>query len=166
MTTDTRSLVLPAGAVDPVLREIRHHGLADRETGALLLTGQSDMNVLVVAVAGTTGIVRGPGLFTVSAVAYDRLFTFAEERSYRTRAMIHSHPEGAFLSRTDRLYSLRVPGFVSAVVPTYAAPPADPTAWGWWRFDRDWVSCSAPVVDGALPPVLTVLFDEEGVRAY
>jgi hypothetical protein len=28
------------------------------------------------------------------------------------------------------------------------------------------VSCSAPVVDGALPPVLTVLFDEEGVRAY
>lgn len=166
MTTDMRSLVLPAGAVDPVLREIRRHGLADRETGVLLLTGQSDMDVLAVAVAGTTGIVRGPGLFTVSAVAYDRLFTFAEERSYRTRAMIHSHPEEAFLSRTDSLYSLRVPGFVSAVVPTYAAPPADPAAWGWWRFDRDWVPCSSPVVDGLLPPVLTVLFDEEGVRAY
>lgn len=166
MTADTRSLILPAGAVDPVLREIRHHGLADQETGALLLTGPSDMNVLVVAVARTTGIVRGPGLFTVSAVAYDRLFSFAEERSYRTRAMIHSHPEEAFLSRTDRLYSLRVPGFVSAVVPTYAAPPTDPASWGWWRFDRDWVPCSAPVVDDALPPVLTMLFDEEGVRAY
>ncbi|GAA2103628.1 hypothetical protein GCM10009759_39230 [Kitasatospora saccharophila] len=166
MSADARSLVLPAGAVDPVLREIRRHGLADRETGALLLTGPSEMDVLVVAVAGTAGIVRGPGLFRVSAVAYDRLFTFAEERSYRTRAMIHSHPDEAFLSRTDRLYSLRVPGFVSAVVPTYAAPPADPAAWGWWRFDQDWFPCSAPVVDDALPPVLTVLFDEEGVRAY
>jgi hypothetical protein len=166
MSADTRSLVLPTGAVDPVLREIRSHGLADQETGALLLTGRSEMDVLVVAVAGTAGIVRGPGLFRVSAVAYDRLFTFAEERSYRTRAMIHSHPAEAFLSRTDRLYSLRVPGFVSAVVPTYAAPPADPASWGWWRFDQDWLPCAAAVIDDALPPVLTVLFDEEGVRAY
>ncbi|MFF9040428.1 hypothetical protein ACF090_33750 [Streptomyces sp. NPDC014892] len=166
MTTATRKLVLPASAVDPVLQEIRRHGLADQETGALLLTGRSDMQVLVVAVAGTTGIVRGRGLFTVSAVAYDRLFTFAEERSYRVRAMIHSHPEEAFLSRTDRAYSLRVPGFVSAVVPTYAAPPADPESWGWWRFDQDWEPCTAPVVDPGLSLVRTVVFDEEGVREY
>ncbi|MGW3015787.1 hypothetical protein [Streptomyces longwoodensis] len=166
MTTDTTRLVLPVGAVDPVLEEIRRHGRADQETGALLLTGQSDMRVLVVAVAGTAGIVRAPGLFTVSAVAYDRLFTFAEERSYRVRAMIHSHPEEAFLSRTDRAYSLRVPGFVSAVVPTYTAPPADPALWGWWRFEQDWLPCTAPVVDPALLPMSTVVFDEEGVREY
>ncbi|MFD8389866.1 hypothetical protein ACFV2N_11855 [Streptomyces sp. NPDC059680] len=166
MTTDTRKLVLPAGAVDPVLEEIQRHGLADQESGALLLTGQSDMHVLVVAVAGTAGIVRAPGLFTVSAVAYDRLFTFAEERSCRVRAMIHSHPEEAFLSRTDRAYSLRVPGFVSAVVPAYAAPPADPALWGWWRFEQDWLPCTAPVVDPTLLPVYTVVFDEEGVREY
>ncbi|WML82340.1 hypothetical protein [Streptomyces sp. VNUA74] len=166
MTTDTRQLALPTGAVGPVLKEIRRHGLADQETGALLLTGQSDMCVRVVAVAGTAGIVREPDLFTVSAVAYDRLFTFAEERSYRVRAMIHSHPEEAFLSRTDRAYSLRVPGFVSAVVPTYTAPPADPVSWGWWRFEQDWVPCTAPVADPAVPPVRTVVFDEEGVREY
>ncbi|WP_404959617.1 hypothetical protein [Streptomyces sp. 147326] len=166
MTTDTRELVLPAGAVDPVLQEIRRHGLADLETGALLLTGQSDMRVLVVAVAGTAGIVRGPGLFAVSAVAYDRLFTFAEERSYRVRAMVHSHPKEAFLSRTDRAYSLRVPGFVSAVVPTYTAPPTNLASWGWWRFERDWVPCTTPAVDPALPPVHTVVFDEEGVREH
>ncbi len=166
MTTDTRRLMLPVGAVDPVLQEIRRHGLACRETGALLLTGQSDMRVLGVAVAGPAGIVRGPGLFTVSAVAYDRLFTFAEERSYRVRAMIHSHPEDAFLSRTDRLYSLRVPGFVSGVVPTYAAPPVDPASWGWWRFEQDWVPCAAPIVDPGQSPVSTVMFDEEGVREY
>ncbi|GGN64825.1 hypothetical protein GCM10012285_67180 [Streptomyces kronopolitis] len=166
MTTDTRELVLPASAVDPVLEEIRRHGLADLETGALLLTGQSDMHVLVVAVAGAAGIVRGPGLFAVSAVAYDQLFTFAEERSYRARAMVHSHPEEAFLSRTDRVYSLRVPGFVSAVVPTYTAPPANPASWGWWRFERDWVPCTTPVVDLTLPPARTVVFDEEGVREY
>lgn len=166
MTTDTRNFVLPAGAVAPVLEEVRRHGLADQETGVLLLTGQSDAHVLVVAVAGTAGIVRAPGLFTVSAVAYDRLFTFAEERSYRVRAMIHSHPEEAFLSRTDRAYSLRVPGFVSAVVPTYAAPPADPGSWGWWRFAQDWLPCAAPVVDPALLPSYTVVFDEEGVREY
>jgi proteasome lid subunit RPN8/RPN11 len=166
MTTDTKRLMLPAGAVDPVLQEIRRHGLAGQETGALLLTGQSDMRVLVVAVAGTAGIVRGPGLFTVNAVAYDRLFTFAEERSYRVRAMIHSHPGAAFLSRTDRAYSLRVPGFVSAVVPTYAAPPADPASWGWWRFEQDWVPCTDWAVDPALPRVRTVVFDEEGVREY
>ncbi|MEU2914788.1 hypothetical protein ACFYM3_36930 [Streptomyces massasporeus] len=166
MTTDTRKLVLSSGAVDPVLREIRRHGLAGQETGALLLTGQSDMHVLVMAVAGTAGIVRGPGLFTVSAVAYDRLFTFAEERSYQVRAMIHSHPEEAFLSRTDRAHSLRVPGFVSAVVPTYAAPPADPASWGWWRFEQEWAPCTAAVVDPALPPMRSVVFDEEGVREY
>jgi hypothetical protein len=166
MTTDTSKLVLPVGAVAPVLQEIQRHGLADRETGALVLTGRSDMHALVVAIAGATGIVRGPGLFTVSAGAYDRLFTFAEERSYRVRAMIHSHPERAFLSRTDRAYSLRVPGFVSAVIPTYAAPPVDPASWGWWRFEQDWVPSTAPVVDPALPPVHTVIFDEEGVREY
>ncbi|MFF5960397.1 MULTISPECIES: hypothetical protein [Streptomyces] len=166
MTTDTRKLVLPTGAVDPVLQEIQRHGLADQETGALLLTGQSHKHVLAVAVAGRAGIVRGPGLFTVSAVAYDRLFTFAEERSYRVRAMIHSHPGEAFLSRTDRAYSLRVPGFISAVVPTYVAPPADPESWGWWRFEQDWVPCTTPVVDPALPPVRTVVFDEEGVHEY
>jgi proteasome lid subunit RPN8/RPN11 len=166
MTTDTKRLVLPVGAIDPVLEEIRRHGLADQETGALLLTGQSDRHVLVVAVAGTAGIVRGPGLFTVSAVAYDRLFTFAEERSYQVRAMIHSHPEEAFLSRIDRAYSLRVPGFVSAVVPTYTAPPANPALWGWWRFEQDWLPCPAPVLDPALLPMSTVVFDEGGVREY
>jgi proteasome lid subunit RPN8/RPN11 len=166
MTTDTKKLVMPVGAVGLLLQEIRRYGLAGQETGALVLTGQADMQVLVVAIAGTTGIVRRPGLFTVSAVAYDRLFTFAEERSYRVRAMIHSHPEKAFLSRTDRAYSLRVPGFISAVIPTYVAPPADPASWGWWRFEQDWVSCTPPVVDPALTPVRTVVFDEEGVREY
>ncbi|WP_030761637.1 MULTISPECIES: hypothetical protein [unclassified Streptomyces] len=166
MTTDARELVLPAGAVDPVLQEIRRYGLADLETGALLLTGQSDMRVLVVAVAGTAGIVRGPGLFAVSAVAYDRLFTFAEERCYLVRAMVHSHPEKAFLSQTDRAYSLRVPGFFSAVVPTYTTPPTNLASWGWWRFERDWVPCTTPVVDPALSPVRTLVFDEEGAREY
>ncbi|MGW1966227.1 hypothetical protein ACWCPD_38940 [Streptomyces sp. NPDC001935] len=166
MISDEEGLRLPVGSLGPVLREVRQHGRARRETGALLLTRRSDPRVLVVAVTGEAGIERGPGLFVVSAAAYDPLFSFAEERAYQVRAMIHSHPGKAFLSRTDRAYCLRAPGFVNAVIPTYSAPPPDLTEWGWWRFEQGWTACPAPVIDTALEPVRTVVFDKEGVREY
>ncbi|MFK0154687.1 hypothetical protein ACIQVK_21750 [Streptomyces sp. NPDC090493] len=78
--------------------------------------------------------------------------------------MLHSHPRDAFLSRTDLRYSLRVPGFVNSVVPTFAQPPTDPSLWGWWQYVDDWSSCSPPVTDPACPKATVITFDAEGVR--
>ncbi|MBY8882718.1 Mov34/MPN/PAD-1 family protein [Actinacidiphila acidipaludis] len=166
MITSQEMLILPTGALDPVVAAVEEHGLADRETGALLLTKRSAPGVTVVAVTGQVGIERSSRRFVVSAAAYDRLFTYAEQRSYQVRAMIHSHPREAFLSQTDRMYSLQVPGFVSAVIPNYASPPADPASWGWWRFEGDWQLCPVPFVGAGLPSARTVVFDAEGVDEY
>lgn len=161
MTTST--LLLPTGAVSSVIATVQQHGQAGQETGALLLTAPRDPAVRLVALAGATGIERGPGLFVITAGALDVLFTYAEERSLQVRAMIHSHPGEAFLSRTDRLYTLRMTGFINAVIPNFAAPPSAPAAWGWWRFEKDWTACPAPLTDSGLPQARILTFDSEGI---
>lgn len=161
----TTPLLLPSGALDPLLDQIRHHGHSGRETGALLLTRPGEPEVQVLALTGIAGIERGIGLFFIGAAALDRLFTYAEQRGLQVRAMIHSHPEDAFLSPVDQRCTLRVPGFVSAVVPNFAHPPTDPKDWGWWRWVTSWNPCSAPTV-AALPTPRVMSFDAEGIHEH
>ena len=160
-------LRIPHGALIALTTHLHHYGQHDLESGGFLLTQPGHQRTLMLALAGTAGIVRGPGLFVITAPAFDRLFTYAETLGLQVRAMIHSHPDEAFLSPTDRRYSLRMRGFINAVVPTYAAPPDDPAAWGWWRYEHDWIPCppAAAVPDNPTPtPIMT--FDAEGLYEY
>jgi proteasome lid subunit RPN8/RPN11 len=135
------------------------------ESGGFLLTMPGQAHVQMVALAGTVGIVRGPGLFIVTAPALDRLFTHAEQHGLQARAMVHSHPAEAFLSVTDRRYSLRVRGFINAVVPNYASPVSDPAVWGWWHHQADWVQCPpAQIIPDGLASTQVITFDEEGLH--
>jgi hypothetical protein len=100
----------------------------------------------------------------VSAFALDRLFDFADQRSYRIPAQFHSHATAAFLSHTDQQLGLRVKGFTSTVIPDFANPTSKVAAWGWWRFfSEDWDACQPPRIEGG--DVEIVVFDEVGVRA-
>ncbi len=159
------NLVVPAGVATRLCGDIRRHGQSGVETGGLLLTKPGDPVVRVVAVAGTTGIIRRYGLFVITRPAFDAMFTWAEDHNLQVRAMVHSHAEEAFLSRTDREGGLRVRGFYSAVVPTFADPPADPAGWRWWTYGSDWVQVQAPRLDSTANLTDCVVFDGDGVRA-
>ncbi|TDX04026.1 Mov34/MPN/PAD-1 family protein [Kribbella sp. VKM Ac-2566] len=169
-------LSLPPAAIQRICDDIRDHGRAGVETGGLLLTGRGQSEVQAVAIAGLAGITRKYGMFLIERPAFDTIFTWAEDHGLQVRAMVHSHGEEAFLSRTDREGGLQVPGFISAVVPTFADPPADPSAWGWWTYRTDpgadrggergseWTPIPAPAIDDSRRSVTSVVFDGDGVR--
>jgi hypothetical protein len=159
------NLIVSADAASRLCADMRRYGQTGVETGGFLLTRPGDATVRVLAVAGTTGIIREYGLFIVTRPAFDAIFSWAEGHDLQVRAMIHSHAEKAFLSHTDREGGLRVRGFYSAVVPTFANPPVDPAAWGWWIYGSDWVESPAPPVDAAANLTDSVVFDGDGVRA-
>ncbi|MFG1955580.1 hypothetical protein [Micromonospora sp. NPDC048830] len=158
------NLIVPMPAVTRLCADIRRYGRAGVETGGLLLTKPGDSTVSLVAVAGTTGIVRKHGLFCITRPAFDAIFTWAEDNELQVRAMVHSHAKEAFLSQTDREGGLRVKGFHSAVVPMFGNPPEDLGRWRWWTFTSDWTPTEAPRCD---PAACTdsVVFDGDGVRA-
>ncbi|MEV2193605.1 Mov34/MPN/PAD-1 family protein [Streptomyces phaeochromogenes] len=160
----SESLRISPRSLDAFIDDVRRHGRLGRETGGFFLTTPEDRDVRAVALAGSRGIDRAYGRFVIGLQAIDKAFAYAEERGLQVRAMLHSHPRGAFLSRTDLRHSLRVPGFVNAVVPTFAEPPTDPSLWGWWQYDDDWSSCAPPVTDPACPKAAVITFDAEGVR--
>jgi hypothetical protein len=155
---------LPADAARAVIDDVTGYGTTGVETGGFFAVPRDEEAVSMVALAGTTGIVRERLYFQISERALDRLFSYADEASLWLPAQFHSHAEGAFLSRTDKEHGLSVDGFVSAVVPDFAGPPAEPSAWGWWEYhSRLWHQIASPQT---LPAgeVRIVLFDEDGVR--
>lgn len=164
---DPNPLQVVPDALDTITAHVRQYGQQALETGGFLLTAPGERRVRMLAVAGSVGIVRGEGLFIVTAPALDQLFTHAEQNGLQVRAMIHSHPAEAFLSETDRRYSLRVRGFINAVVPDYATPTNDPAAWGWWRHETDWIPCPPiQLIPDGQPPIQAVTFDVEGLHAH
>jgi hypothetical protein len=158
-------LVLCSGARDGVIAEVERYGALACETGGFLLTtAGTPERLAIAALADERGIDRRRGLFEVSGRAIERLFAWAGERELAIRAQVHSHGRRAFLSRTDVEHGFTVEGFTTAVVPWFAAPPADPARWGWWRCaGGDWLTADAPAVIEAAAEI--VHFDEDGVRA-
>lgn len=156
-------ITLGADAGSVITTEIRKHGEVGVETGGFLLAAAGSDAASIVAFAGASGITRDALFFQISELALDRLFTFADRRRCWVPAQFHSHAGAAFLSLTDQLQGLRVAGFVSAVVPRFADPPAEPASWGWWQFGGDaWVDILPP--SAHRDPIEIVTFDEDGVR--
>lgn len=158
-------LNLPEQAITAIADDVRGYGKQRVETGGFLLSPVGDdAQISTVALAGTVGITRRRGLFAVSGIALDRLFTWADEKSLRIPAQFHSHGGRAFLSPTDLAHGLSVRGFVTCIVPFWNDPSTDPAHWGWWRFDGEaWRDEDSPQSnrDG---DVAVVNFDERGVQ--
>jgi hypothetical protein len=156
---------LGANAVAAILEDVGRYGRRRLETGGFLCSRRSSADdVSAVAIAGRQGIEKKRGLFIVSGLALDRLFTWAEERELRILAQYHSHQGRAFLSSTDLHHGLSVRGFTSCVIPFSTNPPDNPSAWGWWRFDgKDWRTTESPNIVQTLS-IEIVTFDEAGVR--
>jgi hypothetical protein len=157
-------LLLSADAGTIVAADAQQWGARDVETGGFLLAPAGTNTITTIALAGRRGIHRDRLRLQFSGDAFDALAEWAEAHHLRVRAQFHSHQHGAFLSPIDRSGGMRVHGFITTVLPTFANPPFDPTAWGWWRFDtRDWQPCpSAAPAD--LHATRTVVFDEDGTR--
>ncbi len=160
----TVPLQLPRTAVDAIADHVAACGKQRLETGALLLTEPGDTTVTTIAIAGTTGVHRGYGRFVLTMPVIDRLFTYAETNNLQVVAHVHSHGRGAFLSPIDRTGTIRMTGFIAAVIPTFATPPRDPDRWGWWSFrDGDWHD-HPPAVMTDEGTVELVTVDADGVR--
>lgn len=161
--TAAMSLDVPAAAGPAIAAEVRRYGALDVETGGFLLGPEGTGSVCTVAFAGTSGVTRRCLQLQISEIALDQLFAYAGEQGCWVPAQFHSHAGEAFMSRTDREHGLRVPGFVSAVIPGFADPLTSLDAWTWWRFDRgEWHPAGSPSAGGC--DLRQVIFDEDGVR--
>lgn len=158
-------LTLPELAVERLHAEITRFGMHGLETGGFLLASeQTPDQPTVLALAARKGITRRFDQFMIAGEALEALFAWAEQHHFRVRAQVHSHGHQAFLSRTDRTYGLNVPGFISAVVPTFATPPRTPAAWGWWSYSKDdWQTIQPPALGGQFHTAVT--FDTGGVHS-
>lgn len=159
------ALLVTRDTVNALINEIAEWGARTAETGGFLLAPEDRPDRMsILALAGHAGITRRPRLFTVSGTAIDQLFTWAGEREMRIRAQVHSHAHGAFLSQTDLDHGFDVNGFITAVIPQFTAPPAQPGDWGWWQWAAGgWQRRRAP--DAVAGKVQLLHFDEEGIRA-
>lgn len=157
------TLTVPRETSHAIVGEVRRYGAKDVETGGFLLAPRGSEAITTVAFAGVKGIVRHRLYFEISEIALDRLFGFAEDAGCSIPAQFHSHAGLAFLSRTDREHGLRVPDFISAVIPDFTAPPEEMSAWTWWRFNHgDWHATNSPrTTNGDLH---LIIFDEDGIR--
>ncbi len=156
-------MVIPVGGVTTILADIRLHGRAGLETGAMLLGRMSERQIDIVALLGDRGIERHPDYLVITGVALATLFDWADDRGAQVLAQLHSHGLSARMSVTDQRFGLTVEGFTSTIVPEAACPSADPSRWGWWTFRGGRWEPSEParVAEGSC---LTVVFDESGVR--
>ncbi len=156
-------LHLPADAVVPILGEVRAYGATRMETGGFLLAPIDDpTRITTVAFAGTVGITRRYGLFGISGLALDRLFTWADDSTCHSGAVPLAW--GARLSLPDRPCArLERPRLHHVCHPVLPRPPRDPSRWGWWKFDGSmWKTETPPKID-ADAQAATFTFDEDGV---
>jgi hypothetical protein len=158
----TNDLVLPHNATALVLADVTRFGAASVETGGFFLAPRGGDEITIVAHTRTAGIVRRRRLFQISDLALDRLFGYADEHDLWIPAQFHSHARAAFLSATDVDHGLCVEGFLSTIIPYFAAPPTDPSKWGWWRYQNTWTSIAPPRPSAA--PIDAFTFDEDGVH--
>lgn len=157
------SFSISSELLKPLQEHVRGYGLVDAEAGGFLLGSYGDASATVLALAEGVGVERSRGGFRVSGKAIDRLFAFAEDKELRVWAQVHSHPHGSFLSIIDETDGFRVAGFLSGVIPDFAAPPREPASWGWWTFE-DGVWQAGPSPSMVERPGRVVTFDEMGVR--
>jgi hypothetical protein len=158
-------LALSESAVAVVIDDVRRFGGRRLETGGFFLASVDEPTEMTgVALAGAAGIRRRRDLFSVSGLALDRLFTWANEAELRIPVQFHSHGGRAFLSPVDLRHGMSVRGFTSCIVPFSADPPCDPAQWGWFRFDgRAWTKADPPRAVST-KAVRVVTFDEDGVE--
>jgi hypothetical protein len=157
-------LLLPRTAIDAIVEDIAAHGREGVESGCFLLSrNAAPHNTDAVALLGDKGIQRSMDRLAISGRALAVLFDWAESHDRRVTAQIHSHTYDAFLSDTDRRFSLTVEGFTVAVVGDAAHATRDPALWSWWRFEAgEWVPVS-PARQGEAA-VTIVRLDEDGVH--
>lgn len=160
------ALVITEQAVARLLADVRLHGGRPTEAGAFLLAPAGESERLeLVALAGERGIHRARDLLKVSGSAIERLFSWAADRDLMIRAQVHSHRRTAYLSPTDLRGGFSVDGFVTCVIPHYAAPPAEPERWGWWEYGAGrWTTRAAPTAVAGDAEV--VHFDAGGVHGH
>lgn len=119
--------ILPRLALEASMREMAIDGGLGRE-GVALWLGKRDGSLAQIS---QVVILRGPGvvkrrdLLEISADLLNDVTDVAIELGVMLVGQIHSHgPEfGTNLSRTDRLYGIMVPDYLSVVAPDFALRP-------------------------------------------
>lgn len=157
-------LVLPWRGIDAIVDDVRRHGGRGVESGMFVLAaGAVGGAVDTVALLGERGITRHPDQLIISGRTLARLFEWADGEGRVVLGQLHSHRQRAFMSETDRRFTLTARGFTSVVIPFAATASPEPRRWGWWCFDGSQWRVTSPA-SVAVAPVRIVVLDEEGVH--
>jgi proteasome lid subunit RPN8/RPN11 len=157
-------LQIPRMGASAITRHVGDFGARGVETGGFLITAPGQGQVLTVAFAGVSDVLRRRDHFRIGGEALASLFAWVGEADLTIAAQFHSHRGAAFLSEVDLEHGFSVEGFVTCVLPRYTEPDGDPSAWGWWRYEQgQWHTIGAPLV--TFTNVSFVGFDAGGVRA-
>jgi hypothetical protein len=158
-------LTMPFAMTHAIASVARAGGAELVETGGFIL-GQADTSTgSVLALTGKADIGRDEHLFHVGGLALTTLFDWADDHELSVLAQWHTHRRGAFLSETDLLHGLNVPGFHTSVVPDYEQPSPDPSKWGWWTYQSGaWVPAATPKLTAV--SFQTITFEQRAVHEH
>lgn len=114
--------VLAAGVLETAFEHLRRCGGA-RDECVVYLTGPVDRAPLVDDVIHPTHT-AGPAGYDVPSSTLARLWAELAQEGRSIRVQVHTHPGAAFHSaRDDALALVHTPGFLSLVIPDFAAGP-------------------------------------------
>jgi hypothetical protein len=124
------------------LAEMARDGALGNEGVAMWLGRRHGTEVEITNVVGLRGpgVTKRPDLLMIDAPVMNDVTDLAERVGVRLVAQIHSHGirYGTWFSRTDHLYGVRAPWFLSLVAPNYAMDPGTPlSACGVYVFETN-----------------------------
>ena len=122
------------GALRATLDGVRPAGLCGAESGAFWLGDRDTVSrVTTVVLPSGEGVLAGPNYWRVSPEVFGSVTRWAVPRKLCLLGMAHTHMPGvpARLSRTDRIHSIQVPGFLEIVIGN-AGADTDHRRWGWY----------------------------------
>jgi hypothetical protein len=130
--------VFSGGLLQATVDGIRACGNFRRESGAFWLGTRTNLTrIAAVVFPNGAGVIEAPGFWRVSADVFGTVTRWAVPRGLCLLGLVHAHiGRGApFLSWTDRIYGVRVPGVLSIVIPN-GGRNANHLNWGWYVFDN------------------------------
>jgi hypothetical protein len=145
---------IPESAIADALAEMSIDG-RDGNEGIALFLGQDnddgDAEVTHLVKLRGPGLKKRPAQINIDAALLNEVTDVAIENKVRLLGQVHSHGPGygIALSRTDRVYGIKTPYYLSLVAPDYGLSAAPIQRWGVhvFREQQGYVQLSAVEAD-------------------
>jgi len=130
--------LIPRSVLAETRKRVQEEGQNVRESGALWLGERGDAaRVLAVVFPRGKGVEARADKWKVTPEVFGTLTRWAKPQNLSLLAVVHTHLNGVppRLSRSDREYSVQVPGILAIVIGEGGAE-TDHQKWGWYLYER------------------------------